>query len=305
MKYIFTLLLLTSFEVSANCQTDIKKFCSGVKSGQGLILKCLHDNIASVSRACASELRQSVSDEDKKNPCHNDLREFCGDMPLEADKLGLCLLKNERKLSSNCADDFKSKKTKIVSANQCANETVEYCYDALKGPDSRVTRCLVRNRSKAAPACAKSLDSAVAKMKEKNSCFDDIEKHCANSDKPSDIQICLEQKKANLSPKCQAAVDKQIQKIKSNPCFQDLNTICKTAMTFQNKMKCLSVNKDKLSPACKANRNEREAKVKKIVTACESDRQKFCSLQPKNVGKITGCLKRNKTKLSAQCRAVL
>lgn len=306
MKFLFALIALASFEVRANnCRHDAKKFCAGVKTGEGLLIKCLHDNIDNVSKACANELKVSVSDENPKNPCEKDLLDFCGDMPFDGEKLSLCMLKNERKLSRACVDDFQKKKPKLAQQNPCANETVEHCYDYVNAPRMQLNRCLVRSRAKASPACQKNLENLVNTMKAKNSCFDEVEKYCSNEMKRPDIQVCLEKNKSKLSAKCLTTVNKQIEKMKAHPCYQDLNTICKTALTHANKMKCLSKNQPKLSPACRANQQERQNKVKKIISLCESDRVKFCSLEPKHMGRVISCLKRHKAKISPQCKTAL
>lgn len=306
MKLLLALLVLTTFEVRAqNCRPDIKKFCSGVKPGEGLMMKCLHSNISNVSKACQKELSQSVSDVDKNNPCMEDLVDFCGDLPLDGEKMSFCLLKNERKISGECAQDFGKRKPNFLKGHPCGQETIEYCYEELKAPESRLTRCLVRNRKKAGPTCSKALEKVVKELKATNSCFDEIEKFCASETKPREIQTCLEKKKSSLTATCQAAVEKQAQKIKSHPCYQDLNTICKTALTVEKQMKCLEVNQEKLSPACKAHQKERGDKLRQMVTACEADRTRYCSKVSKKVGKVLSCLKKNRTRLSPACQNTL
>jgi hypothetical protein len=72
-----------------------------------------------------------------------------------------------------------------------------------------------------------------------------------------------------------------------------------------NKMKCLRVNHDKLTPQCKAHQKERAEKLKKMVTACESDRTKYCSQVSKQFGKVLSCLEKNRARLSLNCQSTL
>ena len=153
MKFLVLLFALT-LEAKANtCAGDVKKFCSTVKPGEGQLSKCLHDNMNQLSRECTAELKNAVS-EKSKNPCHDNLVELCSDMPLQGEKLSYCLLKNENKLDRQCVDDFKKLKTKFVANNPCAPEVVEHCYGDIKAPNTIITRCLLKHKSKASKAAA-------------------------------------------------------------------------------------------------------------------------------------------------------
>ena len=306
MKSFLLGLVLLSGNVLANpCGSDIRKFCPGVKPGQGALTKCLYQNKDQLSKACSKEMLSSTSGTSSRNPCHEDLVEFCGDMPLKGERLTYCLLKNQNKLREACSTDFKKKKVKFVEANPCAPEVVEHCYSEVKGSRLQLNRCLVKNRPKSSPVCQKKLDELVKRMKEKNSCYDDIEKFCSASNHPAETQACLEQKKASLAPKCQAAVDKQAAKIKSNPCYQDALKFCKTAIGHANKMKCLNTYKNKLSQGCQSQLNEASTKLKQLVEACDGDRVAHCSYVPRNSGKVIRCLELNKDKLTPKCRGLL
>lgn len=303
MKYLALALALCSLEASANiCQNDIKRFCSSTKPGDGQVSKCLLENLSLLSSACSKELKKSIQTTDDKNPCQNDLVDLCSDMPLQGEKLSYCLLKNETKLSGKCAADFKPLKAKFLSSNPCAAEVVEHCYSEIKGPNSVISRCLIKNKSKASKTCQANLDKLVDNLKKNNACYDEVEKHCPQQVKPSEIHQCLQQKLTQLPPKCKAQVEKQAQKIKSHPCYSDLSGICKTALTPANKQKCLTTYESKLTPACRSHQQAQSQKLNQLVTACEADRLKHCAHIPKSAGKIIRCLNLNKSKISAQCK---
>lgn len=304
MKFL-ALLFVLMLEAKANtCAGDIKKFCAAVKPGEGQLSKCLHDNMNKLSRECAADLKTAASGK-AKNPCHDNLVELCSDMPLQGEKLSYCLLKNENKLDRQCVDDFKKLKTKFVANNPCAPEVVEYCYGDIKASNTIISRCLLKNRSKASKACSASLDGMVASLKKKNSCYDDMNKHCPKETKPSLIQLCLEKNLGSLAPQCKMMVEKKALKAKNHPCHKDLNFLCKTALTAANKQTCLKTYESKLSPACRAHQQEKTKKIHTMVEACESDRLKLCSFIPKKAGPIIRCLKLNKDKLSARCKQAL
>ncbi len=307
MKYVITLAAaLISFGAAANpCAQDQKKFCGSIEPGKGQISKCLSDYQDQLSPNCKSELKEFKAKSKKKNPCFEDLVEFCSDIPSDKSKLEICLIKNESRLTQSCATDFKSKKSKIVVNNVCAQDVANNCYSELKGEEGQLTRCLIKNQSQLSGFCKNKVEKQVKKLKESNPCFDDTEKLCQGLSKFVDIHECLVKNKTKLAAKCQARVSKEEKKISFSPCYLDLKKHCIPNLNPQAQEHCLELNKEHLSNKCNQFREVQSNKVKKMITDCESDRVKFCKDIPYKGGKITKCLRKVKSQLSAACSKLI
>lgn len=101
--------------IHANCQSDLKKFCKGVKPGNGRTHACLRSKLSSLSPACKDaefkELEaESVNIRGKHNlstACKSDLKEHCnvdldGTESIDSEKALGCLRDNLKKLDATC-----------------------------------------------------------------------------------------------------------------------------------------------------------------------------------------------------------
>lgn len=306
MKFIATLLFVVSFAANANeCAQEAKKYCSGVEPGKGQLARCLSDYEANLSPKCKADLAEYKKTTGKKNPCFEDLAEFCADLPSDPLNYEYCLLKHESRLSPKCSADFKQKKGRIITRNVCAQDVAYNCYSAISGPEGSMTKCLIKNKPKLTMNCQKNIDKRVAEMKKKNPCFDDQEKFCPTAVRFVEIQDCLSKKSASLQPNCKKVVDKESEKLKANPCYRDLITHCRAGIPPKEQHECLTLNEEHLSRSCKEFRVTEKTKVDNMVKFCEADRLKLCKSEPFKDGKVVKCLRKNKEKVSPQCKSLL
>ncbi|MBX2989435.1 MAG: hypothetical protein KF802_16220 [Bdellovibrionaceae bacterium] len=88
------------------------------------------------------------------------------------------------------------------------------------------------------------------------------------------------------------------------PCAKDRETLCAGVDHGGGKIaKCLRDNKDKLSAECKAHWESMKEHMKDAREACHDDVSQFCGDVKPGRGAIMKCLKANKDKLSAACKA--
>lgn len=292
--------------LASDCAEDAKKYCAGVEPGKGQLALCLTEYQENLSTKCAKELREYKDSTSKKNLCFEDLAQNCSDLPSDPQNYEYCLLRNEAKLSPKCAQDFRNKKGKIITRNVCAQDIASTCYQELKGPEGSVNRCLIRNKNKLSGFCQKNINKKITEMKKRNPCFEETEKFCPTQVKFVDIQDCLWKKTKQLSPNCLKVVQKENEKIKSNPCYRDLITHCLPGISPKAQAECLVLNDEHLSNACKQFRAVEKKKVDKMVKVCEPDRLKFCQDAPYKDGAIIKCLRKNKEKLtSKECKELI
>ncbi|WAC72677.1 cysteine rich repeat-containing protein [Roseateles sp. SL47] len=74
------------------CRTDFKKFCDGVKPGEGRGLACLKEHQAELSENCKAAMSQAKD-------CAAQARERCGAEGGDADKRRACLKEHGSELS--------------------------------------------------------------------------------------------------------------------------------------------------------------------------------------------------------------
>ncbi|MFP5384646.1 MAG: hypothetical protein ACLGHN_01110 [Bacteriovoracia bacterium] len=303
-KFIF--FLLVSLGAQANeCAQDAKKFCSGVEPGKGQLALCLSDYQDSLSPKCAAELKAYKQNTAKKNPCFEDLAQYCADLPSDPLNYEYCLIKHESKLSAQCSKDFIQKKVRILNRNVCAQDIADRCYKELSGPDGAVNKCLIKNKAKLSKLCQNNLSKKIEAMRKRNPCYDDTEKFCPTQVKFVDIQDCLSKKVSSLSPTCKKVVEKENVKLKANPCYRDLITHCRPGITPKQQNECMVINEEHLSHACKQFRAVEKKKVEKMVEVCEKDRLNFCKDAPFKDGAVVKCLRKNKEKISKECKQLL
>lgn len=97
------LLLIASYSSAevGSCKDDIKKFCQGVKAGQGRVKKCLTEHEAELSDTC---LKQRNSRKKVKfSECAEDIKKYCSDIKKGKGRIKACLRqKNKDDLSGTC-----------------------------------------------------------------------------------------------------------------------------------------------------------------------------------------------------------
>ncbi|MBI3395229.1 MAG: hypothetical protein HY042_05295 [Spirochaetia bacterium] len=91
---------------------------------------------------------------------------------------------------------------------------------------------------------------------------------------------------------------------KGAACANDRTTFCKDVKPGQGRIwMCLKSHEDKLSAGCTDHMAKVKEQHKEFSKACKKDYKQFCKDVKPGDGKIVQCLKENKAKLSADCKA--
>ena len=94
-----------------------------------------------------------------------------------------------------------------------------------------------------------------------------------------------------------------------DPCAADVQRLCRHSRSGQETVACLAQNEGRLSPACQELRRGAREHTRQqwggAMTACRSEIGSFCSDSGPDTGGVIGCLRQNKSRLSAGCRAAL
>jgi hypothetical protein len=141
-----------------------------------------------------------------EDACRADVEKLCAGIPKGGGRIDACLRANEAKLSPGCKADLASvsRKVKEVEA-ACASDIPSICSDVRPGGGA-ILQCLRANLFSVTPGCRAVLKGAEEKAAEfKKACGKDARKLCKGI-APGEGRVwsCLESRKADLSPACQA-----------------------------------------------------------------------------------------------------
>ncbi|HYZ88260.1 MAG TPA: cysteine rich repeat-containing protein [Myxococcales bacterium] len=97
-------------EIRGACEADAKKFCSGIRPGQGRIAACLKSHQNELSEACRNEgekLRARGEErrgllQDVRQACREDASKFCSGIRPGGGRIGACLKSHKNELSQGC-----------------------------------------------------------------------------------------------------------------------------------------------------------------------------------------------------------
>lgn len=88
------------------------------------------------------------------------------------------------------------------------------------------------------------------------------------------------------------------------PCAKDREALCGSIKPGGGAIiNCMKENKDKLSEQCKMHLETMKHHMNDMKDACKADAEKFCSDQRPGKGRLMRCMRDNKEKLSAECKA--
>jgi len=157
----------------------------------------------------------------------------------------------------------------------CRADFDRFCKGVEPG-GGRIIRCMKEHHDQLSDGCRKELEAKAGEMKKrakagldkaKEACQADVEKFCKDVE-PGEGRIvkCLESHRKELSDACQAVSDKVGRK--------------------------------------KAKKDKVRANVGKFEEACGGDVEKLCSDVEAGGGRVMGCLRKNKDKLSDSCKAL-
>jgi len=88
-------------EVAPACAADAKKFCAGIRPGEGKITECLKKNADALAPDCkitVSEGRTTIP----PSPCKADIEKLCGTIEPGQGRIAECLRKSSAMLSAQC-----------------------------------------------------------------------------------------------------------------------------------------------------------------------------------------------------------
>jgi hypothetical protein len=90
-------------EVGQTCADDIQSLCADVRPGQGAVLRCLRDNLFSVSQGCQEVVRGAQEKEAEfRKACGQDAKTFCKDVKPGQGRVLACLESRKAELSPAC-----------------------------------------------------------------------------------------------------------------------------------------------------------------------------------------------------------
>ncbi|MGZ3789601.1 MAG: cysteine rich repeat-containing protein [Bacteriovorax sp.] len=98
------------------CAEDLKKFCAGVKRGEGRMMKCLKEHEKELSPACAAKKEEMKEIRGKKREklkavianCKEDAQKLCSDIAPGHGGRMKCLKEKKDQLSDKCKAVFPS-----------------------------------------------------------------------------------------------------------------------------------------------------------------------------------------------------
>ena len=96
--------------VANGCKTELEKYCSNVKPGEGRVLACLYAYGDKLSGRCEYALYDAAVQLERAvaalsyavNECSTDLRKYCGSVAAGEGRLLECLQKNDAQVSNRC-----------------------------------------------------------------------------------------------------------------------------------------------------------------------------------------------------------
>jgi hypothetical protein len=170
------LMLIGDFALARDwgaCGSDTRKFCRGVKAGEGRVVRCLWQHRAQLSDRCKAQAR---SDWEKamqiSADCAKDARRLCQAIIPGKGRIAACLLSHEAELSPTCrphavrvkeaAEKVKEGLDKLI-LGACKADKDRFCNDVRPG-HNRIIDCLSGHRRQLRPACRRKLTRVQARQ---------------------------------------------------------------------------------------------------------------------------------------------
>lgn len=183
--------------------------------------------------------------------------------------------------------------------HECKKDVKTFCKNVPLYKKVELHNCLTKNLNRISKLCRERVVKTTKTLKEKNKCYEDIQKLCPGDTKIKEMNTCLKKNEKKLSKLC--LQQREEMRKKRKPCESDIKAFCATVKKGKGRLnKCLSKNEKKLSVAC---REAREKHLKKIVKKkpCYADVTKYCADVKPGKGAIHRCLEKNSSKLSDSC----
>jgi len=85
------------------CADDAARFCQGIKTGGGAVMRCLKEHESSLSPACRERVSRAERQvKGAQDACRNDAAAFCRDVQPGEGRIARCLKRHEADLSPAC-----------------------------------------------------------------------------------------------------------------------------------------------------------------------------------------------------------
>jgi len=168
MRAFLIVLIALSFMVAparaaGPCAEDAKKFCKGVKLGQGRLIRCMWQHRDQLSEACKAKAKKDweramgISAD-----CADDAKKFCKGIIPGGGRIIACLMSHEAELSPACKAHSEKARAKVNAGIEklvlgaCKRDRDKFCKD-IKPGEGRIVECLKQNRARLRPACKAKL----------------------------------------------------------------------------------------------------------------------------------------------------
>jgi hypothetical protein len=142
--------------------------------------------------------------------CQPDVERLCTGIPAGGGRVAACLQANAAKVSPACKQELASVRRKVKEVGEaCADDVQSICPDVKPG-GGNVLRCLDASYFSLTPGCQEVVRGAREKLAEfRKACGKDAKALCKGiAPGQGRVLACLESRKADLSPACQALMGK-------------------------------------------------------------------------------------------------
>ena len=142
--------------------------------------------------------------------CQADVERLCAGIPKGGGRIAACLKANEAQVSPACKAELASVRRKVKEVGEaCADDIQSLCADVKPGAGN-VLRCLNASYFSLTPGCQEIMKGAREKAAEfQKACSKDAKKLCKGiAPGQGRVLACLESRKAELSPPCQALMSR-------------------------------------------------------------------------------------------------
>jgi hypothetical protein len=141
-----------------------------------------------------------------QDACRADVERLCQGIPQGGGRIQACLRANQEKVSPECKAELASIRRKVKEVGEaCAADVESYCAGVKPG-GGNVLRCLAENKATLSPRCQAVVQGGQEKAAEfRKACDKDAKKLCKGIARGEGrVLACLQSRKAELSPACQA-----------------------------------------------------------------------------------------------------